>query len=43
MTTISRGLAAAACQGLAAASRAEVITPRDRGQDEALLSGSQRC
>ena len=43
MTTASTGLAAAACQELAAVPRADVITPADRGHDEAPRSWSQRC
>jgi hypothetical protein len=36
VTTASTGLAVAAYQELAAARRADVITPADRGHDEAL-------
>lgn len=43
MTTASTGLAATACQELAAAPRAAVITPADRGHDEAPRPVSQRC
>jgi hypothetical protein len=43
MTTTSTGLATAPYQDLAAAPRAEVITPGDRGQDKAPQSWSQRC
>jgi hypothetical protein len=43
MTTASTGLAATAYQELAAAPRADVITPADRGHDEAPQSLSWRC
>ena len=43
MTTTSTGLATAAYQELAAAPRADVITPGDPGYDEAPRSVSQRC
>lgn len=43
MSTTSTGLAAAACRELAAAPRADLITPGDPGYDEAPRSGSQRC
>ena len=43
MTTASAGLATAPYQELAAAARAEVITPGDRGHDKAPQSWSQRC
>lgn len=43
MTTTSTGLATTAYQELAAAPRAEVITPADRGYDKAPRSVSQRC
>ena len=39
----STGLATTAYQELAAAPRAEVITPADRGYDKAPRSVSQRC
>ena len=43
MTTTSTGLATTAYQELAAATRAAVITPGDRGYDKAPRSVSQRC
>jgi hypothetical protein len=43
MTTASAGLAVAAYQQLAAAPRADVIMPADRGHDEAPRLVSQRC
>jgi len=43
VTTASTGLAVAAYQELAAALRADVITPADRGHDEAPRLVSQRC
>jgi hypothetical protein len=43
MTTASTGLAVAAYQEPAAARRADVITPADRGHDEAPRPASQRC
>jgi hypothetical protein len=43
MPTTSTGLATAPYQDLAAAPRAEVITPGDRGHDKAPQSWSQRC
>jgi superfamily II DNA/RNA helicase len=43
MTTASTGLAAAGYQELAAAPRADPITPADRGHDEAHRPVSQRC
>jgi hypothetical protein len=43
MTTTSTGLATAAYQELAAAPRAAVITPGDRGHDQAPQSLSQPC
>jgi hypothetical protein len=43
MTTTSTGLATAAYQELAAAPRAEVITPGDPGHDAAPRSVSQPC
>ena len=43
MTATSTGLATAAYRELAAAPRAAVITPADRGYDQAPRSVSQRC
>jgi len=43
MTATSTGLATAAYQGLAAATRAAVITPGDPGHDQAPQSVSQPC
>ena len=43
MTTTSTGLATAPYKDLAAAPRAEVATPGDRGHDKAPPSWSQRC
>ncbi len=43
MTTTSTGLATTAYQELAAAPRADLITPGDPGYDEAPRSVSQRC
>jgi hypothetical protein len=43
MTTTSTGLATMAYQELAAAPRADLITPGDSGYDEAPRSVSQRC
>jgi hypothetical protein len=43
MTITSAGLATTVYQELAAAPRAEVITPGDRGYDKAPRSVSQRC
>ena len=43
MTTTSTGLATAAYQELAAAPRADLITPGDRGHDQAPQSLSQPC
>jgi hypothetical protein len=43
MTTVSTGLATAPYQELAADPRAAVITPGDRGCDDAPQSLSQRC
>ena len=43
MTTTSTGLATAPYQELAAAPRADVITPGDRGYDQAPQALSQRC
>jgi hypothetical protein len=43
MTTASTGLATMPYQGMAAAPRADLITPGDCGYDEAPRSLSQRC
>ena len=43
MTIASTGLATAPYQELAAAPRADLITPGDPGYDEALRSWSRRC
>jgi hypothetical protein len=43
MTTASTGLATAAYRELAAAPRADVITPGDPGHNEAPRSWSQPC
>jgi len=43
MTTRSTGLGTAAYQEPAAAPHAEVVTPGDRGHDEAPRSWSERC
>ena len=43
MTTSSPGLATTLYQELAAAPCADVITPKDRGYDQAPQASSQRC
>jgi len=43
MTTTSTGLATTAYQELAAAPRVALITPGDRGHDDAPRSWSQPC